>query len=262
MTTYDERTLSVLVHAASKTGKTTFAASAPPPIVMLDAEGGTKFLPASPSLTEALGHPLRTVRWDPQHPPPRHDGSWDAAIVSVRDWQTVRLAYQWLATGDHDFHSLVVDSITEIQRRCREQLRGTEQMQIQDWGQLLSLMDAVIRKYRDLTIDPHNPIQVSVFVAETRRGNDGRWIPYMQGQISIALPYWMDIVSYLYVDNELDDNGQATRQVRRLLVGPDPQFESGERVQGAVGPIISDPNITTILQQIYPQATTTTGDTQ
>lgn len=249
---YDEQTLSLLIHASSKVGKTTLGGTAPPPVLILDAEGGTKFLPHSAALQQFYGRPMRVTRWQPHEPPPRYDDTWDAAVVSVRDWKAVQDVYRWLTQGEHDFTSLVVDSITEIQRRCRENMKGTEQMMIQDWGQLLSLMDAAIRRYRDLTIDPYNPIRVAVFIAETRRSQDGKWGPYMQGQISIALPYWMDIVGYLYVDHEADENGQPTREVRKLLVAPNPVYEAGERVQGAVGPVIDHPNVTTILRQVYP----------
>lgn len=37
-------TLSMLVHANSKIGKTTLAATAPLPLVVLDAEGGWKWI--------------------------------------------------------------------------------------------------------------------------------------------------------------------------------------------------------------------------
>lgn len=248
-----DHSLSMLIHANSKVGKSTLAATAPDPQLILDAEGGTKFLQGSPHLEALRGRPFRTIIWtNSAEPPPEHDGTWDACVLRVADWDDVRNAYRWLTQHPHSFRSLVVDSITEIQRRCKANLRGTEAMAIQDWGQLLSLMDAVIRGFRDLTIDPHNPIQVAVFIAEMRRDDTGRHVPYLQGQIAVALPYWLDIVGVLYIDNEVDANGQATRQVRKLLVSPHPQYEAGERVQGRVGPVISEPNIERILAAVYP----------
>jgi hypothetical protein len=95
-----------------------------------------------------------------------------------------------------------------------------------------------------------------VFIAETRENQKGKFIPYMQGQISIALPYWMDIVGYLYVD-QVAGMDPATGQpvqvpLRQLLVAPHPMFEAGERVQGLVGPVIPNPNISEILERVYP----------
>lgn len=242
-------TLSILCHADSKVGKSTFAATAPPPILVLDAEGSWKFIP------------LRMIPWDPmQGPPPQYDGTWDACVVSVQNWHTVQAVYQWLSYGGHSFRSLIVDSITEIQRRCKQNLVGFEAMKIQDWGSLLTHMDATIRGFRDLTLHPTNPIQVAVFIAETRQNQSGKYIPYMQGQISIALPYWMDIVGYLFVQPILDANGQMSEQkIRRLLITPNPQFEAGERVQGRLGEIVdpppghTGPSIWHMLFQVFPQ---------
>lgn len=234
-------TLSILVHAGSKTGKTTFAATSPPPILALDAEGGWKFLP------------IRKVDWDPRkYAPPVYDGTWDACVVTVRDWQTVQAVDQWLQIGQHPFRSLVVDSISEIQRRCKANLVGTSAMQIQDWGHLLNVMDATIRGFRDMTMHPTNPIQVVVFVAETREDSGGRWKPYMQGQISIALPYWLDIVGYLYVQEVMDENGQPNGKLRRLLISPHPQFEAGERVQGRLPETVDNPNVSEMLLSVFP----------
>lgn len=250
---YDPRTLSILMHAHSKVGKSTLAMTAPKPIITFDAEGGTKFLMASPALYAKYGRHLRIIQWDPKQPPPRADGTWDVAVVTVSQWQDVVDAYNWLASAQHDFVTVDVDSITEIQRRLKKNLVGTEQMKMQDWGTLLMVMDDVIRGIRDLANNPYNPIRVALFVAETRQGGDGKWRPYMQGQISTALPYWMDIVGYLYTEMAQDAQGQFTIPVRKLLVSQHPMFEAGERVQGLVGPVIDEPDISDILNRVYPQ---------
>lgn len=251
--TADLRTLSVLLHAHSKTGKTTLSATAPFPICYHDAEGGSKFLPGSPSLAAWLGRPIRMIPWNPDTPPPVYDGTWDIAVVTVNSWHVVQRSYQWLASGQHPFQSVVIDSISEIQRRAKTNLVGTEAMKIQNWGELLSVMDNVIRGFRDLTIDVYNPIRVAVFIAESRVNQQGKTVPYMQGQIATSLPYWMDIVGYLYVDQMLSPDGQSSQEVRRLLVSQHPLYEAGERVQGLVGPVIDVPNISQILERIYPQ---------
>lgn len=251
-TTMDERTLSLLIHAASKVGKTTLGFTSPLPILDMDAEGGSKFMEGSEFLSRVLGRPIRVIYWDPRNAPPTYDGTWDVCVVRVHHWSVVQQVYQWLATGRHSFRSLMVDSISEIQRRAKNELIGTDAMKIQHWGQLLTVMDNCIRGFRDLTIDPHNPIQVAVFISETRENQKGKWVPYMQGQIGIALPYWMDIVGYLYVDQVLAPDGQTQMPQRKLLVAPHPLFEAGERVQGLVGPVIDDPNISMILERVYP----------
>ncbi len=250
----DPRTLSILVHAHSKTGKTTLAATCPHPVCIIDAEGGSKFLAGSPVLEARYGRQLRVITWDPtRNPPPAYDGTWDIAIVTTRQWSDFVTTAQWLASGQHHFTSVVTDSITEIQRRLKKNLVGTEQMKMQDWGALLTTMDDVIRGLRDLTVDPYNSIRVTMFIAETRQtGNDAKWRPYMQGQISTSLPYWVDICGYLYTDMMPDEQGQPTVPLKRLLVNQHPQYEAGERVQGLVGPVIDDPAIYAIVDAIYP----------
>lgn len=248
-----KRPLSILVHASSKVGKTTFSSSAPLPLLALDAEGGWSFMGNSPYLVGIYGRPLNITYWDPcAGPPPTYDGTWEICVAAITSWNSLECAYNWLITGQHQFKSLVVDSITELQRRCRSNLVGpTEQMKMQHWGVLLTMMDATIRGLRDLKDDLRNAIEVVVFIAETRM-IDGKWRPSLQGQISTALPYWLDLVGYLFVEDELDANGQPTRRVRKMLVGPHSLYESGERVQGALGgDVVSDPNIQAMLTSIY-----------
>lgn len=247
-------TLSMLVHANSKIGKTTLAATAPLPLVVLDAEGGWKWIRDSPIMVQMYGRPLVRKDWNPlREPPPQFDGTWDFCVVTVRDWDTVKRTYDWLTQSPHQFVSVIVDSITEIQRRCKANLVGTEQMKMQDWGVLLSYMDSVIRGFRDLTLVQELSVRCVVFIAETRE-KMGKYRPYMQGQIEVSLPYWVDVCGYMYVRSIIDANGQPNGIVRELLVSPhDPQFEAGERVQGRLGTVVSEPNINSIMKQIYPE---------
>lgn len=229
MTTFDSnQRLSILIHAGSKVGKSTTSATAPKPILVLDAEGSWRFIP------------LRQVAWNPLHgPPPTYDGSWDACIVTVNEWSTVRLVYDWVAQYQTPFTTIVIDSITEIQRRCKQNLVGAEAMKIADWGVLLAQMDGVVRGFRDLALRSELGVRCVLFVAETRQNQDGKWIPYMQGQIAVSLPYWVDICGYLKPEWEFDGNGQASREVRRLWITPTAEFEAGERVQGRLGGAIT-----------------------
>lgn len=225
--------LSWLIHAMSKKGKSTLSSTAPKPILVLDAEGSWRFIPA------------RIVYWDPlRETPPEYDGTWDVCVVHVREWATVDMVYKYLITWPLLFKTLgpvsvVIDSITEIQRRCKENLKGTDAMKIQDWGVLLSAMDATIRGFRDLCLIPQLSVRCVIFIAETRQSQDGRWVPYMQGQIAVSLPYWVDICGYLFPDWEVDANGQPTRECRRIWIGPHQHYESGERVQGRLGQVLT-----------------------
>lgn len=233
--------LSILIHAQSKVGKTTLSQTAPFPLLILDVDGlGTKFLRN------------RKVTWDPfTASPPVHDGTWDVCVIKITKWETVTQTLQWLQSDQHPFVSFSIDSITEMQRRCRENLKGNAAMQTQDWGMLLSKMEGVIRDFRDLCVD-HPVIRVGIFIAESRQNEKTlRMAPYMQGSISKSAPYWFDIVGFLSFDMQADANGQLTQRVRKLCIGYDPMYESGERVQGTVPDIMYNPNITEMLRAMY-----------
>ena len=235
--------LSMLVHASAKVGKSTLSSTAPHPVVVLDAEGSWRFIK------------VRKKYWDPLvEAPPIWDGTWDACIVQVTTWQTIEMAYAHLVQSPHNFRSAVLDSITEVQRRLKQNLKGTEAMFQQDWGVLLAKMDGLIRSFRDLTLLPNNTIECVVFVAETREFN-GKWAPYMQGAMRDTLPYIVDICGYLYPDFQPDENGQATQKVRRLFIGDHPQFVTGERVQGVLGDVVTNANIDEMIKTIFEKVT-------
>lgn len=248
-----ENVLSILIHGDSKVGKSTLTSTAPTPILVIDAEGSWKFIKEQGFQS---GVPLRKTTWDPNFPPPRHDGTWDVCYVSMHNWASLRQVYTWLTQSPHDFVSVVLDSITELQRRLKTNISGDGLLKGYDgWGALLVQMDGVIRGFRDLTLDQSQPIRCVVFVAETRETN-GKWRPYMQGQISTSLPYWVDICGYVYQTRTNDADGNATIKVVNLFVGTHSLFESGERVQGALPDNVEHPNISDILNKIYGQEKT------
>lgn len=249
-------TLSMLVHAPSKVGKSTLGSTAPLPLLVLDVEGSWRFIRRRGFNSPAA---LRKISWDPSTgPAPRYDGTWDACVVTVREFKTLTDVHMWLSQAPHDFKSLIFDSVSEAQRKLKNNLRGLEQMRIQDWGDLLVRMDKIIRDYRDLVLLPSG-LSFVMFVAETEM-KDGKWRPAMQGGIARQMPYWVDLVGYLFTTMENDENGQPTLKVKNLLIrSDDPQFESGERVQGVLGDVVRNPNISEMINLIYPSVEVTNG---
>jgi hypothetical protein len=192
------------------------------------------------------------VSWDALNAPPRHDGSWDVCVVSVTSWDVVRRVYAWLTQTEHDFSSVVLDSITELQRRLKQNISSDGMIKGYDgWGQLLVQMDNLIRSMRDLTIQP-GPVRCVMFVAETVE-KSGKWRPAMQGQIASSLPYWVDICAYAYQTRLPDDDGNLTRKAVNLFIGQHDSFESGERVAGLLPDNIVNPSISDMMATIYPE---------
>lgn len=238
------RALSCIVHGDSKAGKSTLITTCPLPILLIDAEAAHRFMN------------LRKIAWDPiTEAPPTYDGTWDMAVVVVRSYTHMARAYEWLNSGQHPFKSLGVDSITEIQVKLKEQVTGDPvagKMNYDTWGMVLAHMEDLMRKMRDLTEHPYHPLEAVVITAMTNM-QDGKWRPFMQGQSAKKAPYFYDIIGYVYVDLVYNPNDptQPPQEVRRMLVGFDPNIIAGERVGGRLPRIIDNPNVSVMLDQIF-----------
>lgn len=210
---------------------------------MLDVESGHRFLP------------INVRYWDPlREEPPVADGTWDTAVVPVLNYDTVLKAYEWLRLGRHQFRSVIIDSISEMQVKLVDQLVGTEQLKMQHWGELLRHMGTLLRDLRDLTMHPTNPLEAVILTSMQREATDGRMQPYLQGQIRIVAPYLFDILGYIRVEEWPNpDPTQPPYKLRRLYVEATDFAEAGERVQGRLGSIVeqNELNIEVMLNKIY-----------
>ena len=228
-----QRSLTAMVYGESKVGKSTFAVTAPYPRLMLDVEGGHRFLP------------IVVKYWDPmREEPPVADGTWDTCVVLVQTYDVVLKTYQWLQSGKHQFNSLIIDSISELQVKCIDNIAGNEQMKMQQWGELLRHMGGLLRDLRDLTMHPVKPLEAVVLTAMARQTQEGRYKPYLQGQLAIQAPYFYDILGALTVEEIPNpDPMQMPYKVRRMYVERTNQYEAGERVQGRLGQIVEQENL-------------------
>lgn len=251
-----DRSLTIMVYGESKVGKSSFAVTAPYPRLMLDVEGGHRFLP------------INIKYWDPMtEEPPLADGTWDTVVVKVNDYDVVMKAFQWLQSGKHQFKSLIIDSISELQVKCMDNIAGTEQMKMQQWGELLRHMGALLRDLRDLTMHPTQPLEAVVLTAMARKGQDGVYRPYLQGQLAIQAPYFYDILGAITVETEPNpDPMQPPYKVRRMYVERTPEWEAGERVQGRLGKVVQqqDLGVERMLDMVFGEkkASTTTTTTK
>ncbi len=243
-----QRSLTIMVYGEPKVGKSSFAVTAPYPRLMLDVEGGHRFLP------------INVKYWDPlREEPPVADGTWDTTVVQVRNYEDVLKAFAWLQTGRHQFKSLIIDSISELQVKCMDQIAGTEQLKMQQWGELLRHMGALLRDLRDLTMHPTQPLEAIVLTAMARKGNDdNKYRPYLQGQLAVQAPYFYDVLGALTIETVPNyDPSQPPHRVRRMLVERTDQYEAGERVQGRLGTVVEQENLSVerMLDMIFGPAT-------
>ncbi len=234
-------TFSLCVHAWAKVGKSTIGGSGPRPCLIIDAEGSTKFLP------------LRKIQWDPyRYAPPVPDGTWEAAVVTVRKIEDMIKVYETLMLGQHHFNTVVIDSISEIQRKLKASIRQAKTAEGWDmWEMVLTQMDYVLRGIRDLQVHPTRPVPVTIFIAETMTARSGKLIPNMQGKIGTMIPYLFDVIGYMEMVPLAGPDGSvqvdtATSQVvqgRRIHIVQNPRWEAGERVQMRFGSFIDVPTI-------------------
>lgn len=206
-------TLTMVIHAESGIGKSQLADTVPAPRLILDAEGGSEFTPSWPK-----------VIWNPNvYAPPGIQGCepgqeqvTETTRVLVNDWQTLTRVFMWLESGQHHFVSGVFDSLTEIQKRCKDALGTETGMTQQLWGELLAQMELAVRRMRDLTLDPNNSLKNIIVLALTDEKKGARR-PYIQGALSTTLPGFFHVVAYMYTEPRADGSGFHDR---RILIQP------------------------------------------
>lgn len=193
------RRVCALIHGDSGVGKSRLLDTAPGPRLTLDVEGGVEWCP-SPK-----------VHWDPRGPLEAELTPETTVVVNVRDFHTLELVDQWLSAGKVPVESLCFDSVTEGQKRCKDSLAGTSQMDQQVWGQLLTRMEVLVRGWRDLRYHPVQPMNVFISALSTVRENKMR--PDVQGALSKSLPTFPDVVAYMFAQ----DSGDGTQRTARFL---------------------------------------------
>jgi len=226
------QSLSMLVHGPSKAGKSLLAASTPTPRLYLDVEMAARFLP------------LKAIEWNAKSAPPVPDGTWDTVVVPIREWMDAVNAVKWLLSGKHPFVSVSLDSVSELQQRYLEHIAGRASVQVQQWGSALREVAGLIRDLRDLTGHPTNPLQAVVVTAMTKVKQDGRYYPFLQGQLQDSIPYLLDITAFL--DNE---PGPGGIEQRKLYTRKTPKYLAGERVGGRIPPILILPDVSGATQE-------------
>lgn len=243
--------LTTLLHGKSKAGKSTIGGTSPKPRLILDAEGSTRFLP------------LKVKEWRPSvEPVPELDDTWDTALVVVRDIEDVVAAYEKINSNPHPFKSITLDSLTEIQRKLKEQIASGKQFKGYDhWGELLRRLDHLTRKFRDMREHPTYPVYTVTIVAETMM-MEGEYVPKLEGGLRESLPYFFDIVGWVWMEDRIDsagrpvfneETGRTEKLSRMSTSATSPEFVAGERVQGRIPDTIDNPNISKMLVRIFPE---------
>lgn len=184
-----EPRVNMLVYGESGIGKTRLAGSADavPQMrrtLLIDVEGGT--------LT------LRDI-----YP--------EVETVRVKSWQDMQKVYEALFDGKHDFTTLIVDSLTEVQKMSMDSImlkliqeyeeRSAEVPGLREWNINLEQTRKFVRAFRDL---PMNTIFTALVKTDkNQRTGAMKRKPSLSGKLADEVSGFLDIVVYLYA-KEID----------------------------------------------------------
>ena len=156
------------------------------------------------------------------------------------------MAYRWLASGRHPFRSVVLDSLTEIQKRCKDAISGTDTPTERDWGLLLIKMEHLVRSFRDLAFNPVKPIEAVVILALTMLDKRNRRSPAVQGALGTSLPGYVDVEGFLFVAPATEDAPSC----RKLLINPTEGYAAKDRTHvltETYGAAVPNPDVEQLL---------------
>lgn len=105
----------------------------------------------------------------------------------------------FLETQEHNFETLVIDSITEISDTIKRKIEESNwrMMQIQDWWELWNKIESIIRDIKEIDINV-------IVIAQEQYDKDSdkiqKIVPSLYWKSATKIAYYMDIVWYMYID--------------------------------------------------------------
>lgn len=219
----------MLIYGDSGVGKTTLAGSASvvpelSPVLFIDVEGGTMSLAHSYPDVEAI------------------------RITSLAELQKL---YNELHKGEHGYRTIVIDSLTEIQKMSMNAIMrkarsdnpdiDPDMPQVQHWGKNLSQTRTTVRAWRDL------PVNV-IFTAlvDSEKDNRGKTVmrPSLTGKAKGEIPGFVDIVLYYYIRVDKE-------RTKRLLLAAQTDTVIVKDRSGKLPQLLEEPTMADIYSAIH-----------
>jgi len=236
--------LNILVYADSGTGKTVLAGSADDvpamrKVIVVDVEGGTESL-------------RRTY--------PNCD------VVRAPSWRAMQEVYNELHRGGHGYSTVVVDSLTEVQKFnmynimtdlvAKKTDEGKEVdpdiPSVREWGKNIEQMRKYIRAMRDLPMH-------TIFTALLRTDKDEKTgattlKPMLSGKLADEVAAFLDVVGFYYVKEIVQEGGE--NELRRVLLTRKTARHVAKDRSGKLDMLIQNPTMQMLFDQMYNKTTT------
>lgn len=234
--------LNMLVYGDSGIGKTTFAGSADAlpemrSVLVVDIEGGTESLRRS-------------------YP--------DVDVVRVTTWKEMQTVYSELHRGSHEYRTVILDSLTEIQKFNMYQIMADllakkgdsnnvdpDVPSMREWGKNLEQIRRYVRNFRDLQMH-------TIFTALAKEDKDQRSgvrtiKPSLSGKMADEVAAFLDLVMYYYMKEVPSEEGEGVVQKRLLLTQKTSMHVAKDR-SGMLPMVIEDPTMTKLFTLMNAQA--------
>ncbi len=157
------------------------------------------------------------------------------------------------------FNTVVIDTLTEVQKYCMYQLLGVTvgdyaldmeptSPEWDEWGKSAEMIRLLVRSFRDL------PMHV-IFVASEAEKEVGKMTlrrPNLPGKLASEVQGFVDFVGYLTVTP-----GEGDKIIRRLYLRPGRTFQAKIRLPGNTTQYLGDPDIKSLLSLYEPNRSNT-----
>lgn len=123
------------------------------------------------------------------------------AFAQIKTLENLQELRDFLQNEEHNFKTLVIDSITDINNLIKESIekKTWKQMQIKEWGELAT-------KIKQILIDIKNIDMNVIIIAQEQYEKDDqviqKIIPSLNWKLATEICYFMDIVWYIAIDKQ------------------------------------------------------------
>jgi hypothetical protein len=225
----EEDLMKMIVFSPAGHGKTTLLGTAVgddrlSPMLLLDFEGGLKSIKSKFKRIELddLGKVPCSVA--------------EAHAVKIREWEDFNVVYNFLADDEHDYKSVGIDSLSEVnylnlttivgQAIDANSAHDQDIAYRDDYMRSIAQMRRLIRFFRDLPL--HVFFTSAALEVEDARTRKMQYRPALTGRLVMELPGLVDTIGYLAVVEEKDDS------FRSLCVQPTERYMAKDRSEGGI----------------------------